>query len=139
MRKWKTSILINACVILLVISTISFMLLLFIFQISTFKKNGGKAISLELTAPPPRLFFSFFCQRGKTAIKRENPKPNNQMALDKQLIHVFSSPSTWKKSLFLQVRWILTPRPTLKRTKKKKNHAISRPRSHLQTNVIFQF
>lgn len=42
------------------------------------------------------------------------------MALDKQLIHVFSSPSTWKKSLFLQVRWILTPRPTLKRTKKKK-------------------
>lgn len=52
------------------------------------------------------------------------------MSLDKQLIHVFSSPSTWKKSLFLQVRWIPPP-PTLKRTKKKK-----KPR-HFQTKKPF--
>lgn len=66
--------LINACVILLVISTISFMLLLF-FQISTFKKNGGKAISLELTAPPPCLYlFIFFLPKMKNRNQKRKPQ-----------------------------------------------------------------
>lgn len=47
------------------------MLLLFIFQISTFKKNGGKAISLELTAPPHAFFFLFFAKEEKPQSKEK--------------------------------------------------------------------
>lgn len=75
--------------------------------------------------PPP------FLAEVKTAIKSENPEPNNQMSLDKQLINVFSSPPPGKRVSLKRTR----PPPLLKRTK----NAISRPRSHLQTNVIFQF
>lgn len=46
LRKWKTSTLINACVILLVISTISFMLMFYFVPPPPLKKKGGKAISL---------------------------------------------------------------------------------------------
>lgn len=104
-RKWKTSILINACVILLVISTISLMLLLLIFsKAAPWRKKGGKGPSLYSYHPPPRLFFFFFflAREEKPQSKEKNPNPNNQMSLDKQLINVFSSPSTWEKSFSLK-------------------------------------
>lgn len=54
------------------------------------------------------------------------------MSFDKQLINVFSSAST------LRVFSERSVPPHLEKDKNFKN-AISKPRSHLQTNVIFQF
>lgn len=93
----------------------------------------GRDNLLSLGTPPRFLCLFFFCQGEKAAVKKREEKPNNQMSLDKQLINVFSLAST-QESL---PRALILP-PHLEKDKNLKN-AISKPRSHLQTNVIFQF
>lgn len=95
---------------------------------STLKEKRETIFSLG--TPPP--FLSFLPGRKRRSEKREE-KSNNQMPLDKQLINVFPLGSTQES-----LPRALIPPSHLEKDKNFKN-AISKLRSHLQTNVIFQF
>lgn len=80
-RKWKTSILI-VCVILLVISTISFMFLFFP-KAPLIRKEERPSPQLTTPLPNPGFCFCcFFFAKEEKPQSKENPKPNNQMSLD---------------------------------------------------------